>query len=88
MDPIEALTEAPPKDTREAATAPDAAAWLHNPTNEADTPTGRLRAAIQQIANEAGIDLSAPACHNCGSITQRTGSCYTCATCGTSGGCA
>lgn len=32
-------------------------------------------------------DLSTPICHVCGSVTTRTGTCYTCLNCGTSLGC-
>lgn len=32
-------------------------------------------------------NLDAPPCQRCGSITQRSGSCYLCVTCGTSSGC-
>jgi ribonucleoside-diphosphate reductase alpha chain len=29
----------------------------------------------------------APACKSCGNITVRSGTCYTCLTCGTTSGC-
>ena len=32
-------------------------------------------------------DLSAPLCYNCGNITQRSGSCYVCISCGSTTGC-
>ena len=37
-------------------------------------------------AKLAGLDLG-PACANCGGIMQRTGSCYTCPSCGNNTGC-
>jgi ribonucleoside-diphosphate reductase alpha chain len=33
-----------------------------------------------------GLDLG-PACQNCGGMMQRTGSCYTCSSCGNTTGC-
>ncbi len=33
-----------------------------------------------------GLDLG-PACNNCGGMMQRTGSCYTCSSCGNNTGC-
>ncbi|MGH7234624.1 MAG: vitamin B12-dependent ribonucleotide reductase, partial [Candidatus Saccharimonadales bacterium] len=33
------------------------------------------------------IDLSAPLCYNCGNITQHSGSCYVCTSCGSTTGC-
>ena len=36
---------------------------------------------------EVGIDQSAPLCYNCGNITQRSGSCYVCSSCGSTTGC-
>jgi len=32
-------------------------------------------------------DASAPLCSNCGNITQRSGSCYVCTSCGSTTGC-
>ena len=37
-------------------------------------------------ARLAGLDLG-PACNQCGGIMQRTGSCYTCPSCGNNTGC-
>ncbi len=37
-------------------------------------------------AKLAGLDLG-PACQQCGGIMQRTGSCYTCPSCGNNTGC-
>ena len=33
-----------------------------------------------------GLDLG-PACNQCGGMMQRTGSCYTCSSCGNNTGC-
>jgi ribonucleoside-diphosphate reductase alpha chain len=33
-----------------------------------------------------GLDLG-PACEQCGGMMQRTGSCYTCSSCGNNTGC-
>ena len=37
-------------------------------------------------AKLAGLDLG-PACAQCGGMMQRTGSCYTCSSCGNNTGC-
>jgi ribonucleoside-diphosphate reductase alpha chain len=37
-------------------------------------------------AKLAGLDLG-PACSQCGGMMQRTGSCYTCSSCGNNTGC-
>jgi ribonucleoside-diphosphate reductase alpha chain len=37
-------------------------------------------------AKLAGMDLG-PACGQCGGMMQRTGSCYTCSSCGNNTGC-
>ena len=33
------------------------------------------------------VDINAPLCSNCGNITQRSGSCYVCTSCGSTSGC-
>ena len=38
-------------------------------------------------AKPAVSDNSAPLCSNCGNMTQRSGSCYVCTTCGSTSGC-
>ena len=43
-------------------------------------PTGRARRTM------TGLDLG-PACDQCGGMMQRTGSCYTCSSCGNNTGC-
>ncbi len=37
--------------------------------------------------NQLIVDPSAPLCYNCGNITQRSGSCYVCTSCGSTTGC-
>ncbi|MCW2987631.1 MAG: vitamin B12-dependent ribonucleotide reductase, partial [Solirubrobacterales bacterium] len=37
-------------------------------------------------AKMSGLDLG-PACEQCGGMMQRTGSCYTCSSCGNNTGC-
>ena len=37
-------------------------------------------------AKMSGLDLG-PACSQCGGMMQRTGSCYTCSSCGNNTGC-
>ncbi|TML01544.1 MAG: hypothetical protein E6G41_16455, partial [Actinobacteria bacterium] len=39
-----------------------------------------------QPARLVGLDLG-PACSQCGGMMQRTGSCYTCSSCGNNTGC-
>jgi ribonucleoside-diphosphate reductase alpha chain len=39
-----------------------------------------------QPAKMSGLDLG-PACSQCGGMMQRTGSCYTCSSCGNNTGC-
>jgi ribonucleoside-diphosphate reductase alpha chain len=51
------------------------------PAAEAMTETPPVRPAKMQ-----GLDLG-PACEQCGGMMQRTGSCYTCSSCGNNTGC-
>ena len=41
----------------------------------------------QNSAKSSIIDANAPMCSNCGNITQRSGSCYVCTSCGSTSGC-
>jgi ribonucleoside-diphosphate reductase alpha chain len=79
VDNLEALTDAPPKQAKQSATAAEAAAWLEDPTAVQTKPLAQL--VLQ-------LETDAPICRNCGNITQRSGSCHTCPCCGTSNGCA
>jgi ribonucleoside-diphosphate reductase alpha chain len=64
--------------TQAASTAPDAAA---------QPPTAALTDTPPVVpARLAGLDLG-PACSQCGGMMQRTGSCYTCSSCGNNTGC-
>jgi ribonucleoside-diphosphate reductase alpha chain len=63
-----------------AATAASAASAPKPPTTAfTDTPP-------VVPARLAGMDLG-PACNQCGGMMQRTGSCYTCSSCGNNTGC-
>jgi ribonucleoside-diphosphate reductase alpha chain len=68
----EAPAATPPTDAPPAQTQPPAAAFT-------DTPPV-VPAKIR------GLDLG-PACNQCGGMMQRTGSCYTCSSCGNNTGC-
>jgi ribonucleoside-diphosphate reductase alpha chain len=61
--------------------APAAKASAPIPAAEAMTETPPVRPAKMQ-----GLDLG-PACEQCGGMMQRTGSCYTCSSCGNNTGC-
>jgi ribonucleoside-diphosphate reductase alpha chain len=63
------------------------------PTAQASTGSTPLPAATALTetppvvpARLAGLDLG-PACNQCGGMMQRTGSCYTCPSCGNNTGC-
>jgi ribonucleoside-diphosphate reductase alpha chain len=62
-----------------APTAPEAAAPQPPITALTDTPP-------VVPARLTGLDLG-PACSQCGGMMQRTGSCYTCSSCGNNTGC-
>ncbi len=68
--------------TAQVETAPPAAPSA-NPTPAAAmlTDSPPVRPAVRQ-----GLDLG-PACQQCGGMMQRTGSCYTCSSCGFNTGC-
>jgi ribonucleoside-diphosphate reductase alpha chain len=60
----------------------------------AGSQPGQTRAAADALtdappvhpARMMGLDLG-PACNQCGGMMQRTGSCYTCSSCGNNTGC-
>jgi len=64
------------------------------PTTTSSTQPATTRAAAQAMtdtppvvpARMKGLDLG-PACAQCGGMMQRTGSCYTCSSCGNNTGC-
>lgn len=82
--------------TKDDATAPEAAAFIANPSAPQGKPTPEqlwLAEDAQWFGEiERGevftADTDAPLCTNCGNLTLRSGSCHTCPTCGTSSGCA
>jgi ribonucleoside-diphosphate reductase alpha chain len=86
-----------------AASAPSAPAAGGTPQAAAGTPgtptvagsqPATTRAAAEAMTDKppvvparlAGLDLG-PACNQCGGMMQRTGSCYTCSSCGNNTGC-
>ena len=75
-----------PRGDRAAAPPADAPA---PPADRADRagPTAAMTDAPPVVpARLMGLDLG-PACSQCGGMMQRTGSCYTCSSCGNNTGC-
>jgi ribonucleoside-diphosphate reductase alpha chain len=77
------------QETSQAIVASDTA----GPAAKATTPAGGAPAASALTATPPvvpaklqGLDLG-PACSQCGGMMQRTGSCYTCSSCGNNTGC-
>ncbi len=74
--------------------APEAAAGTPGIPTVAGSQPATTRAAAEALtdtppvvpARLAGLDLG-PACNQCGGMMQRTGSCYTCSSCGNNTGC-
>jgi ribonucleoside-diphosphate reductase alpha chain len=77
-----------------APEAPEAAAGTPGLPTVAGSQPATTRAAADALtdtppvipARLAGLDLG-PACSQCGGMMQRTGSCYTCSSCGNNTGC-
>src|SRR3954464_9932281 len=80
-------------------TGMSAASDTAGPTNGGNGAEGKTQPATTRSAAEAmtdsppvvpakmvGLDLG-PACSQCGGMMQRTGSCYTCSSCGNNTGC-
>jgi ribonucleoside-diphosphate reductase alpha chain len=73
---------------------PEAAAGTPGVPTVAGSQPATTRAAADALtdtppvvpARLAGLDLG-PACSQCGGMMQRTGSCYTCSSCGNNTGC-
>jgi ribonucleoside-diphosphate reductase alpha chain len=73
---------------------PQAAAGTPGLPTVAGSEPGTTRPAAQAMtdtppvvpARMVGLDLG-PACNQCGGMMQRTGSCYTCSSCGNNTGC-
>jgi ribonucleoside-diphosphate reductase alpha chain len=58
------------------------------PPTESKPPTAALTDTPPVIPARIGADLElGPACDQCGGMMQRTGSCYTCPSCGNNTGC-
>ena len=63
-------------------------------SSSAQAPAGRRLPAASALTDDppampavrSGLDLG-PACQQCGGMMQRTGSCYTCSSCGFNTGC-
>jgi ribonucleoside-diphosphate reductase alpha chain len=76
------------------ADRPQAAAGTPGVPTVAGSQPATTRAAADAMpdappvvpARMAGLDLG-PACNQCGGMMQRTGSCYTCSSCGNNTGC-
>src|SRR6185312_2744056 len=74
-----------------ASPAPSAPASVREPAAAAPTPAQPAASAMTDTppfvpARLVGLDLG-PACNQCGGMMQRTGSCYTCSSCGNNTGC-
>jgi ribonucleoside-diphosphate reductase alpha chain len=77
-----------------ATEAPQAAAGTPGVPTVAGSEPATTRAAADALTDKppvvparlAGLDLG-PACNQCGGMMQRTGSCYTCSSCGNNTGC-
>jgi ribonucleoside-diphosphate reductase alpha chain len=83
-----------PAEAAPEAAAPEAAAGTPGVPTVAGSQPATTRAAAEAFtdtppvvpARLAGLDLG-PACSQCGGMMQRTGSCYTCSSCGNNTGC-
>ncbi len=88
-----ASASAPPASAA-AGGAPRAAAGTPGTPTVAGSQPATTRAAAEAMTDKppvvparlAGLDLG-PACNQCGGMMQRTGSCYTCSSCGNNTGC-
>ncbi|HMI73012.1 MAG TPA: vitamin B12-dependent ribonucleotide reductase [Solirubrobacteraceae bacterium] len=84
----------PEADAAAGASTPEAAAGTPGVPTVAGSQPATTRAAAEAFtdtppvvpARLAGLDLG-PACSQCGGMMQRTGSCYTCSSCGNNTGC-
>jgi ribonucleoside-diphosphate reductase alpha chain len=58
-------------------------------TNLSSVVKKEVKQEVKQVvkANMPPSMGDAPACKSCGNITVRSGTCYTCLTCGTTSGC-
>ena len=70
-----------------ASSGPASAPEARAPQASTQPPTAALTDTPPVVpARLAGLDLG-PACSQCGGMMQRTGSCYTCSSCGNNTGC-
>jgi ribonucleoside-diphosphate reductase alpha chain len=89
-----AAGSAPPAPPAADAEAPEAEAGTPGVPTVAGSQPATTRAAADALTDKppvvparlAGLDLG-PACNQCGGMMQRTGSCYTCSSCGNNTGC-
>jgi ribonucleoside-diphosphate reductase alpha chain len=80
---ISSDTAGPSNDDQQSAGAPKAA----NGNGGSSAPTKALTETPPGVPTRLkGLDLG-PACGQCGGMMQRTGSCYTCSSCGNNTGC-
>ena len=85
---------AAPSAAASSAQTPQAAAGTPGTPTVAGSQPATTRAAAEALTDKppvvparlAGLDLG-PACNQCGGMMQRTGSCYTCSSCGNNTGC-
>jgi ribonucleoside-diphosphate reductase alpha chain len=85
---------APATSVPRGAEKPPAAAGTPGVPTVAGSQPATTRAAAEALTDKppvvparlAGLDLG-PACNQCGGMMQRTGSCYTCSSCGNNTGC-
>jgi ribonucleoside-diphosphate reductase alpha chain len=82
------------KEVRARKAAQDAASSQYGDTATPTAPPTPARPAATALTDDPpvmpavrqGLDLG-PACQQCGGMMQRTGSCYTCGSCGFNTGC-
>src|SRR2546423_2883281 len=82
------------KAAQDALMRGDTAAPVAEPTNGGNGGNAKAKPAASALTDEPpvipaklqGLDLG-PACEQCGGMMQRTGSCYTCSSCGNNTGC-
>jgi ribonucleoside-diphosphate reductase alpha chain len=79
---------AEPRATAESPSTADAAADAAPAASAAPRPATDALTDTPPVvpARLTGLDLG-PACSQCGGMMQRTGSCYTCSSCGNNTGC-
>ena len=93
------VTRVAPQPVQEVVSAPQASepvapapiGFTRTETVKTDLPVQPMAKAESSIIKPKSGNLfgdnSAPSCRNCGNMTMRAGTCYTCMTCGTTTGC-